>query len=309
MCSKPLGMRIQKLNYKIVADRQEPALISNTNLIKEMFVIKRAAIFLNYRYSTSDYLEARGDQFDEGLIRELYNQAGFWHTTTYFAHPNEIINDDDKFGEHQSRLPSILKNGIRPAPDFLDQVVSNGRVKSSISLSKFRMHNRFYAEWFAPADLSYQWGSHQFWAKYLMKAEQFIEAVQFKVLLRNMESLGLLMRMAVSKDARAYVKEARANRNEWYQKVPERHNIEGNFPIMMGVKAGGVGPNVRTFLHNSSFEHRTDQAIDSSYISHLEVPLKHLDMLRIRLEALGIFIPVIPIEDGEVYMRKISKPN
>lgn len=79
-----------------------------------------------------------------------------------------------------------------------------------------------------------------------------------------------------------------------------RSDIEGNYPMLIGVKDGAVTP-AQTAKYIAVNEVRSREGITFEGLTHMEVPYLHMDETEEKLKAAGIQVPLIPIELGELY--------
>lgn len=242
------------------------------------------------------------------LIESCYFKAGFWHGTGRFHYR---LEGSSKYqGVDYSHVFDVLgaivkSQGIIPEYDPIPEL--DPKHPNTVSLSKFRMYARLYAEMNQPKgeELGYTYGSDRFW---------FYLGVPLQLIYKNpLQNLFLLISYYLNKDEmndfqnwihsfKHSSKSFKATPLNFYKL---RSDIDGNYGILIGIKKNSV----KAVHYNpvlERFETRTDQPILLSDITHLEVTLSKLEETQGFLDKHHLKIPLIPIELGDLYCSQFN---
>lgn len=227
---------------------------------------------------------------DKFSIKDLYQEAVYWHGTGRYKYASD--------GTILDVLDGIAKEGgLILHDDEWDWKL--GKVKS-ISLAKSRMYAKLYA-------LMYMFGGQRLTNEYLPLWAWFHYFFgTARILAFFNVSLWKLLQGNYSQ-----------RRSEWASKVTKSKvpdiytifdkgsDIAGNYPILIGVKRGAIIPLPGSAIFKLH-EIRSGSPIGLDGITHIEVPRNHIEETKMILKEVNLAVPVIPIEEGEYYCRKIS---
>jgi hypothetical protein len=238
-------------------------------------------------------------------IRKLYDRSLFWHGTGRYRYIHDYDSSQSN-GQIDDALEGILQNGgILPLVKD-PWMKSNGKFLVTISLAKIRFYAAVYAfmNLFEGEDI-YKYGSRLLWL-FVIDVINFIEKPLdvLKHLLIFTFKIGNKKLRKYQSKSRSYtkLKNLRTFFLQLFYMATMRSDIEGNYPIIVAVKMQNL-----SFVEiNSGFnyyEARVDEAISLKDISHLEVPRKNLEETRALLKQHSANIPVIAIEDAELFAK------
>ena len=78
-------------------------------------------------------------------------------------------------------------------------------------------------------------------------------------------------------------------------------DIEGNYPVLIGVVAGA-----KDLIETTSIAHKVERRslkpITLQQFTHIEVPLQNIAETEKVLKDQGVSIPVLPLEFGDIYL-------
>lgn len=249
----------------------------------------KAADLVMSRLSRS--IEPLNDE-ERTKIKEVISPTKLWHGTGRYQYRDGKVTDV---------LDFIAKNG-KLQPQF-DDIDFTGPMES-LSLAPSRMYSRAYADMHGKgAAEPERHGSSMFWA-WTFLADIGIEAM---------------------KESKVWTKEGRTSSRshfaqsgaqDWYKKVRGTYSgtmalfrkgsdIEGNYPILFGIKDGMVEPAV-TSKSIAIHEVRSQNSLSlEQAITHIEVPRHQVENTQHLLESYGQNVPVIAIEDAERYVADL----
>lgn len=235
----------------------------------------------------------------ERQIAELYKQEPLWHGTgryRYAFRGQSKYDGVDYDADRVDVLKSILTTGLRPSYDPWG-VTSSGQ-EATLSLSEQRMLARVVAEARQPEgeQLEYEFGSSRFWWLLLMKREGLERLMTHEVSLPTaVKSMAEVNKNIEGRHSENYV--------DVYTET--RSTIPGNFSVIFGLKREKVQASpLKNMDVSSNFEQRAVLATGLESFSHVEVPIRHVRETQLLLESLGIDLPVLPIEEAELYVGK-----
>ena len=255
--------------------------------------ISRAVHVLRERVQTpSPELFGRYQQ-ERQRVKDIYCQVAGWHGTGRYQYRNN--------GDVTDVLANIAGIGLSPSQDrFLPSHFD------SISTSHARPYALIYATVHFPEgeDYQYQYHSSKFW--FLKVAQNTFG----KIFRRSQDETA--DNDITARVAQPTTKNAGGNVDNWGRKFTQKaidpHNadearsdIEGNYPIVVGIKSNAI-PYSRIGAHEKRY-HKTIPATD---ITHIEVPLSHVEETEHFLKERGVSLPVIPIEFGELYSSEFK---
>lgn len=240
------------------------------------------------------------------IIESCYTRAAYWHGTGLYhhQHPGDTrYRTDTK--QITNVLDSILSRGIHGHKDLW--VADDDRLSKTVSLAPSRMHARVYAHihlregvW-----LPYVFGGTRFWMGF------FVFFGLWDVLSQVGKGTWEWTFLKQSTLSRKYLNHARTWANAIrdtgdYKILPVwraydlRSDIEGNHPILFGIaKDPGLESKLIPFLKRVEVRVAGDVPLES--LTHLEVPLAHVNSVKQILAEKKVSLPVIPLEFGELY--------
>lgn len=243
------------------------------------------------------------------LLKDCYKDTFFWHGTGRFHY--KLLGNSKYEGVDFSKTYDVLQSiidegGISPKLDPILKV--NGKYLYTISLTKYRMYGRAYAEFnqYKQCNFEYVYGSVAFWY-YFLAPIQLLHGNLF-------QNLWLMYKASFKNkkfinDSQAWMFTFRQNNDDFkwtalnFYKV--RSDIPYNYGILFGIKKSGVHP-VTFNKIVERFETRADNIIQLKDITHIEVTLSKVKEIEKLLKQNNINIPVIPIEIGELYCSQFS---
>lgn len=232
----------------------------------------------------------------------LYSQAGYWHGTGRYQY-------NDKHTEIVDRFSNILQcGGLVPHRDDWDQGVG---VTESISLALPRMYGRLYASIHTPngGTTNNELGARTLWGYY------FFGVSWFQGLLEYPPSLQLLLTFDYWKIGESVIpnypekilswgSKIMKNPETFYKVFTQGTDIETNYPILIGIKSSGLKCEPSSKFVRV-YERRISSPIGYPNMTHLEVPMKHLEETRQLMKTHGWNnIPLLPLEWGDEYCRE-----
>lgn len=217
-------------------------------------------------------------------LEKIESQTQFWHGTGRYQYKN---------GKKADVLKSItVSGGLIPHFDDIDLV---GKM-DSISLARSRIYARAYADMHATEFQTERHGDSLLWAS------AFIGPLALKIVQET---------EYWKPESRRQVNEHFQNSSsaDWYQKVRTERtgtlgifaygsDIEGNYPIIFGIK-NGVAELADTSQSVAVHEARALNPITFDNMTHIEVPRDNIKETAELLAESGIEIPVYSIEDFE----------
>jgi hypothetical protein len=223
-------------------------------------------------------------------IGDLYAEAGYWHGTGRYKY--------DENGAVVDILRGLVaEGGLVPHDDDWDWKL--GKIQS-VSFARSRMYGRLYASMFVPHGerIKGEYGSRWLWFQYFFDTARivaFIEHRSFYGLLRDYPRKLALWTRKITTQQRETMRSV----------FLKGTDIEGNYPILIGIKRHAIKPvsGARVFnLH----ETRSETAVAFTDMTHIEVPRERIAESRALLDAAGIRTPLVAIEDAEAYCRRFS---
>lgn len=227
-------------------------------------------------------------------IKDLYKRTRYWHGTGRY-----------KYASAGGAILDVLEGIVREGGLILHEDEWDwklGKIKS-ISLAKSRMYAKLYAlmYMFEGKRLSNEYLPIWVWFHYFFGTARILAF--FNISLWKLLQGDYSQRRGVwaSKVTQSDVKDL-------YSIFDRGSDIPKNYPILIGVKKGAITrlPGSTIFkLH----EVRSSSSIKLDGITHIEVPRNHVEETETILKEASLAIPVIPIEDGEDYCRKVFLPR
>lgn len=224
-------------------------------------------------------------------VEAASKQTEYWHGTGRYQYRDGKVVDVLK--------GMIEQGGLLPQRDDIDLVGA----MDSVSLARSRTYARAYADMHQNGEKGERNGSALLWSA------AFIGPLALKIAQEE----------KVWRSAnRQRVKEhfAASNSAKWYEKVRQEptgtlgifakgSDIEGNYPILFGVKEGTVAP-AKTSDSVAVHEVRSTDPINFADLTHIEVPESRVVETQAMLTEAGYELPVMAIEDFEVYSARQS---
>ena len=218
-------------------------------------------------------------------------QTEFWHGTGRFQYRDGKVVD--------VLQGMIGRGGLLPQRDDIDLVGA----MDSVSLARSRTYARVYADMHENGEKGERNGSALLWSA------AFIGPLALKIAQEE---------KVWRSENRQRVKDhfAASNSARWYEKVRQEptgtlgifakgSDIEGNYPILFGVKEGTVIP-TKTSESVAVHEVRSTEPIGFSDLTHIEVPESRVLETQAMLTGAGYEVPVMAIEDFEAYAIRQS---
>lgn len=267
-----------------------------------IFTFSRLILTLSTRESPED---EKNGLHSRDKIKKLYDKKLYWHGTGRYRYIHNYETEEDS-----TRVDDVLK-GILEDSGILPLVKdpwmkSNNKFLVTISLAKIR----FYAAVYAFMNLQegediYKYGSRLLWL-FVIDVINFIDNP-----LDVLKHLFIFTFKIGNKKLRRYQSKSRSYSKlknfgtfflQLFYMAAMRSDIEGNYPIIVAVKTENL-----SFVEiNSGFDYyeaRVDESISLKDISHLEVPRMNLEETRTLLKDYSVNIPVIAIEDAELFAK------
>lgn len=241
------------------------------------------------RLAALNTLESKQDP----VIANIYNDVCTWHGTGRFQY---------RQGQQIDILENIARQGqISTHHDTFDIT----RPMSSVSLGRSRMYARTYADLYRykPDDRD-RHGSSLFWGWMFLTDTMFEAALETKLWTpsgyRKIRTHFGENRLLNWCDR--LTKQASNNVLDIYRKGSD---IEGNHPIIFGIKEGSFVP-ASTSRLIAVHEVRSEAPLTlANHVTHVEAPRAHLDEVSDTLMAYGHELPVISLEDAERYVSAL----
>ncbi len=221
----------------------------------------------------------------------LSKQTEYWHGSGRYQYRD---------GKQVDVLKGILdQGGLLPQPDDIDLIGA----MDSVSLARSRTYARAYADMHQNGEQGERHGSALLWAA------AFIGPLALKIVQEEkLWHSGNRQRVREHFDA--------SNSAQWYQKVRQEQtgtlgvfargsDIEGNYPILFGVKEGVVQP-AETSRSVAVHEVRATESIGLGDLTHIEVPEDKVAETMALVAEAGYEVPVMAIEDFEVHLSRQS---
>lgn len=274
-------------------------------LIDKLVDTISSKLILIYKYNLqADPLKINTEYINRlDLIKSLYSDAYYWHGTGRYHYQHM---GDSKYHSKVSDhifdvLQSIIQQGgLTPQYDFWTQM-------ASISITKNRIYARAYAQFHLNENtpLQYEYGTTKFWF-YVLGIKQ-IFTNNFSHNIRRIKN------MHMSKDfnnrfkqwAKYVRKDMTRQPISLFSFYKLRSDIIGNYGILFGIKRSSV----REVKYNSTIERyevRSVEPINFIHMTHLEVPLTHVEEVEKILKRNNIDLPVLPIEFTEIYCNSMK---
>lgn len=200
--------------------------------------------------------------------------AGWWHGTGRYKYENGEVVDILKEIVATDALAPQLDGWDRKNPDA-----------KSVSLARSRAYARLYASLFLPAN---QRSWKELWMRLVWSWRYLLPSLM----------------LALSEYAADPFTEYKQKSRLWTSKLSRKPrslfyfflwggtDIQENYPIVIGIRAGTVRPmNGSRFI--SLHEDRSEDAIPLESFSHIEVPEQHVAATRELLEGARQAIPVL----------------
>jgi hypothetical protein len=105
---------------------------------------------------------------------------------------------------------------------------------------------------------------------------------------------------------RSFRKDGKYEGKSVLKQMNGRTDIPNNFGIIIGTKKGTVRLVDVKYPNFEKDERRTDKTILASDFSHIQVPLKYLQLVKKECKQAGLEVPVIPIEFVELHNHKLG---
>lgn len=224
-------------------------------------------------------------------VEATSKQTEYWHGSGRYQ---------SRDGEAVDILKGMIEQGgLLPQRDDIDLVGA----MDSVSLARSRTYARAYADMYQNGEKGERNGSALLWSA------AFIGPLALKIAQEE---------KVWRSTNRQRVKEhfAASNSAKWYEKVRQEptgtlgifakgSDIEGNYPILFGVKEGIVAP-AKTSDSVAVHEVRSIEPIGFGDLTHIEVPESRVVETQTMLVEAGYEVPVMAIEDFEVHNLKQS---
>jgi hypothetical protein len=234
------------------------------------------------------------------MIQDTFGKAWAWHGTGRYQY------DPKDRSQVRDVLQTIIsENGLIPHTDILD--FTKGEMQS-ISTSPVRLYSLMYAQCHFEKGKSFF--SHTqnglIWAHYLapMAYRGVIEAL----VNNNPDYLKMLdrdTRDAFGKAANKFHgKYTRTGANKYDMPKGGISDIEGNYPMIIGIRQGSFQPTEIARLIDKH-EMRSRTPIFMENLTHIEVPEEKVNEVIGVLQTHGINIPIYPIEWGIEYTKTL----
>lgn len=285
----------------------QTGLAPHMDLIERLLVSRSEKHLQKYRDAAKcarvDFLRQYHSYLPE--IESCYQLAEYWHGTGRYHHyhaghsryegvdTNRVVNV----------LESILEDGALTQHED-PWVRFGGQLKKTISLAPSRMNARLYAHihlregvW-----LEYVFGGTRFWWGL------FVMLALWKIFTkRDEKERGFVKLVLFNKN---FLKHIRAwgnavHRLERYPILPLwrvydlRSDISDNYGVLFGIKREAVQGGLVPFV--KGLETRVEHEIKLDDMTHIEVPLENVEETKRMFAAKNVFLPVIPMEFGELY--------
>jgi len=236
-------------------------------------------------------------------IQNIYSQVADWHGTGRYQYR-------DGSNEPLDKLASIASFGLIPQEDPFDRLTG---VVRSVSISHSRPYSMIYATMHLTEseDYAYRFHSSDYWLTRMM-----MDGMKKTIALAPGHFKGKSWSEIIQEIPKPPSSKPGNKVDQWLNKLtrkgksPEgvfgtRSDIEGNYPILIGLKDDAFTPEQLAF-YLKSHEKRSQQAIPPANFTHIEVPLQHVAETEQFLRERGSNLPVIPIEMGEIYSSEFS---
>lgn len=236
------------------------------------------------------------------LIEKIYQEVGYWHGTGryQYAHSNVTRYESLDTDTITDLLESIIQEGGLRLHDepWLRKIQK--MAMPTVSLSPFRMYAKLYAGLYLyeKDTLEYQFGTTKIWFRILLRIQMLN-----KNFLKFLLSKGLfqLARISTFQNTKLWVRSIRKDgkNSNLLKGHLIRSDIPGNYPILIGIKK-----NISLMYFNPGMERleaRTDKPVRFEDMTHIEVPLAHIEDTRTILKKKNVQLPVIPLEYGEFH--------
>jgi hypothetical protein len=241
------------------------------------------------------------------LIERCYTHAGYWHGTGRYQYRHARESRYENSDSHcvANVFESILDAGALQTHRQELWVTHDGEFKETVSVAPTRMHARLYSHihlregvW-----LEYVFGGTRFWTGFfvLLGILQLVQrnqldkrtSIKFGLLSKNIFAYGRVWASAVCNLDKYKI-------SPLWRVYDLRSDIVGNHGVLFGIKHEAT-QHGDVFTIAQSLEVRVDHAIPLTDMTHIEVPLKHVEETKKLLEEKKISLPVIPLEFGELY--------
>lgn len=289
------------------------------NLGREFYLSKRLELSSPRSRSKESFLAEHGSLFEQmrNEIERVLSNTEYFHGTgaKHYSNNGHKYNGTDHTQVNDS-LKSFLQDGILPQKDIFNEVFDGS--SGTISLTKLNPYARVYASLFLEEgnNLEYEFGSRAFWWRYLLLKMVINSLTDTKFLTDKIR--GSISRILDLEERERYSNERRNRkkmtqnwtssfrRDKKYAKRPigvmekAKSDIEGNFPIIFGVKPSTVETIPLSIRSAGMYESRTQHPILPEKFSHIQVPLRNLEEVQNRIAEVGLNLPVVPIEFAEI---------
>lgn len=218
-----------------------------------------------------------------------------WHGSGRYQHAG---------GKAADVLGSILSAGsIRPVEDAYG-IFSDGKVMTTISLTRYRMIARSYADIHGRGYREpHRYGDALTWTSYhygLFYARAY--TTHRRKLKKYYDAWHALTHD--DNGHNTWGKKANLSAKDVWDVFGLGSDIPGNYPILYGLK--DIRDTVRLAPVYQDYEVRVSRNIKLDEITHLEVPLSKVGEVREILAAHKVEVPVEPIELGELVASRRS---
>lgn len=234
------------------------------------------------------------------VLQALFARTRFWHGSGHYHYQGGGATADERSETIQDLLAQVLATGgLLPAFDPFVVQAHTQRLGESVSLARGRMYGRIYAQ------------AHQDERSPLTllngQARSWLQAVLAEIVTHYP--------MAVARDLWARLTHPAEHRRQgqaltrWV--AARKHvaprtrfhlgdaltlgsDIAGNHAVLYGIRLDV--PRVPLKQTVALVEVRTPRLIPFAVMSHVEVPLAHVEATRTSFDAYGLALPVIPLE-------------
>ncbi len=264
------------------------------------------------------------EEFGEEIadIKAIHEQTGYWHGLGRLRYPykgENKWNGTDHNGEPVDILQNLLEEGLKPQHDFFHGLNNLETRTDTISTTPNRQYARAYASMYGETNKSgpeYTYSSRGFWAMYFL-ANSLVEGwkdidflkneFRIKVLSSSTDperehrrnSVNHMLEQAPQWGAPSHKPKSRFLSNSAVLLATATSDIPNNHPLLIGIRKDAFQP-VPMWRPFIAHEVRSASTITPDQWTCVEAPLVHVKAVREKIHALGIDIPVIPMEFAEL---------
>ncbi len=273
----------------------------------EKLILKKAEKRLRpYRIQAESVKQERAAQYQQYVpqITTLYARATHWHGTGRYHYRHQEDSRYQGLGDDSvDILTEIIESGgLKPHQD--PWIYSGGK---TVSLATVRMHARGFARIHADEEsiFVYELGSVTYWFRLyvlLLLVWLFTNMRSQRVFIKG------LFRPSFFQDIQSWTRAIRKPDDKNLPSMSDifggyitASDIAGNYPVLIGVVANPENL-VDTIPLTHKVEQRSLHKIILAQFTHIEVPLQYVATTEEILKEKSIFLPVIPLEFGDLYL-------